>query len=275
MNNLSEYISIAIPTYNSSKYLDNLLKRVLSVNSVNEIVISDDDSNENEKKIYKKSIDKFNKIYPNKNLLFISNKKRGGPFVNKYNAIKNCTNKIIYQIDSDNLPMINLDDYIKKDLLPSFKDKNIYYPSKIFQFRKFEKLSILQSKLLKGTKYKVVIKDKNFEFNKELIKNSIINSEKITTEKNRRWLFNIGNFIVDRENFLNAMQEGLSYPEKYLYAGDQFLITYLWLKNNKNIEVKKRHYHFHRKRSDSVSFEERDRTSEAFDYLEKKILELK
>ena len=275
MNNLSEYISIAIPTYNSSKFLDNLLKKVLSVNSVNEVVISDDDSNENEKIIYKKSIDKFNKIYPNKNLLFISNKKRRGPFVNKYNAIKNCTNKIIYQIDSDNLPMIKLDDYIKKDLFPSFKEKNIYYPSKIFQFRKFEKLSIVQSRVLKGTKYKVVIKDRNFEFNKELIKNSIINSEKITTEKNRRWLFNIGNFIVDRENFLNAMQEGLSYPEKYLYAGDQFLITYLWLKNKNNIEVKKKHYHFHRKRSDSVSFEERDRTSEAFDYLEKKILELK
>ena len=171
--------------------------------------------------------------------------------------------------------MIKLDDYIKKDLFPSFKEKNIYYPSKIFQFRKFEKLSIVQSRVLKGTKYKVVIKDRNFEFNKELIKNSIINSEKITTEKNRRWLFNIGNFIVDRENFLNAMQEGLSYPEKYLYAGDQFLITYLWLKNKNNIEVKKKHYHFHRKRSDSVSFEERDRTSEAFDYLEKKILELK
>tara|TARA_B100000029_G_scaffold487688_1_gene543453 strand:+ start:565 stop:1392 length:828 start_codon:yes stop_codon:yes gene_type:complete len=275
MNNQSEYISIAIPTYNSSKYIDNLLKRISTVSSVNEIVISDDQSNEQEKVLYKKSIDKFNKKYPNKNLIYISNEKRVGPFVNKYNAIRNCNNKIIYQIDSDNLPMIKLDNFIRKELIPSFEEKNIYYPSKIFQFRRNEKLSIIKSNLVKGTKHRVIIKDRDFEFNKELIKNSILNDQKITTEKNRRWLFNIGNFIVNRENFLNAMKEGLSYSEKYLFAGDQFLITYLWLKNNNNIEVKKKHYHFHRKRDDSVSFEEKDRTSEAFNHLEKKILQLK
>ena len=275
MNNQSEYISIAIPTYNSSKYIDNLLKRISTVGSVNEIVISDDQSNEQEKVLYKKSIDKFNKKYPNKNLIYISNEKRVGPFVNKYNAIRNCNNKIIYQIDSDNLPMIKLDNFIRKELIPSFEEKNIYYPSKIFQFRRNEKLSIIKSNLVKGTKHRVIIKDRDFEFNKELIKNSILNDQKITTEKNRRWLFNIGNFIVNRENFLNAMKEGLSYSEKYLFAGDQFLITYLWLKNNNNIEVKKKHYHFHRKRDDSVSFEEKDRTSEAFNHLEKKILQLK
>ena len=70
------------------------------------------------------------------------------------------------------------------------------------------------------------------------------------------------------------MKEGLSYSEEYLFAADQFLITYLWLKNNKNIEVKKKHYHFHRKRKDSISSQEKDRTSKAFDYIENKILEL-
>tara|TARA_X000000368_G_scaffold409605_1_gene391834 strand:- start:31749 stop:32576 length:828 start_codon:yes stop_codon:yes gene_type:complete len=269
-----QYISIAIPTYNSSKYIDHLLKEVLKKNIVNEVILSDDNSDDYEKAVYRENIEKYKKKYPNKNLIFIDNERRRGPFVNKYTAINNCNNDIVYQIDSDNIPMLGLDKYIKNDLLPSFNVENIYFPSKIYQFQKNEKLSIPLSKFFTGTKYRVTLKSHNFEFKKELIKNSILNSEKITDQKNRRWLLNIGNFIVNKENFLDAMKEGLSYSEEYLFAADQFLITYLWLKNNKNIEVKKKHYHFHRKRKDSISSQEKDRTSKAFDYIENKILEL-
>ena len=274
MNISKENISVAIPTYNSSKYLDQLLNKILTKDIINEVIISDDNSKKIDQSTSKEIVYIYKKKYPKKNLELIKNKKRGGPFINKFIAINNCNNKFVYQIDSDNLPMINLGNYIKKELFPTFKEENIYYPSKIYQFRNNEMLSIPLSKFLTGTKYRVILKKNDFEFNKKLIKNSIYNNKQITYQKNRRWLINIGNFIVEKDNFLEAMKEGFSYPEEYLFAADQFLISYLWLKNKKNIEVRKKHYHFHRKRSDSISFEEKDRTGEAFNFVENKTLDL-
>ena len=37
-------LSVAIPTFNSSIYLEALLKKVINIESVNEIVVSDDAS---------------------------------------------------------------------------------------------------------------------------------------------------------------------------------------------------------------------------------------
>ena len=107
-----------------------------------------------------------------------------------------------------------------------------------------------------------------------LIKKSILNEVKITKQKNSRWLINIGNFIVYKSNFLSTMKEGLSFSERLLFAADQFLISYLWLKNNNYIETRRQHYHFHRKRRDSISFQEKDNTEESFKTIEEKILEL-
>ena len=41
-------LSIAIPTFNSSKYLFKLLNQVKKINKVDEIVIQDDASDEND-----------------------------------------------------------------------------------------------------------------------------------------------------------------------------------------------------------------------------------
>tara|TARA_B100002019_G_scaffold291394_1_gene311472 strand:- start:1678 stop:2505 length:828 start_codon:yes stop_codon:yes gene_type:complete len=269
-----ENLSVAIPTYNSSKYIDKLLGSILKNDHVKEVVLSDDNSDKVEKESYLQCVDKFQKKYPEKKIKFFDNYERRGPFINKYNAVSNCTNDIVYQIDSDNMPMINFNNFIGSDLIKSFNKNNIYLPSKIYQFYNMPTLSIPLSKIDNGTKYRIIFQDENFEFDKNIIKKSILDGIKITKEKNVRWLINIGNFIVDRNSFVSAMSEGFSYPEKLLFAADQFLISYLWLKNKNNLEVRKKHYHFHRKRQDSVSFEEKDNTGESFKIIEDKILDL-
>ena len=45
-DNNKTYISVGIPTFNSSKYLTSCIKSVIKKKSVNEIIISDDCSNE-------------------------------------------------------------------------------------------------------------------------------------------------------------------------------------------------------------------------------------
>ena len=270
----NQNISIAIPTYNSSKYLEQLLSSSLKNEIVTEVVISDDASNVQEKEIYLKTVEKFQKKYPDKKIKFVNNFERRGPFVNKYIAIENCSKEIVYQIDSDNIPMRNLDKFIKYDLLKLFNEDSLYLPSKIYQFYQKPYLSIPLSKVHNGTKYRVIFQDKNFRFDKDLIKKSILNEVKITKQKNSRWLINIGNFIVYKPNFLSTMKEGLSFSERLLFAANQFLISYLWLKNNNYIETRRQHYHFHRKRRDSISFQEKENTEESFKTIEEKILEL-
>ena len=267
-------ISIAIPTYNSSDYLEQLLISSLKNEIVTEVVISDDASSEQEIETYLKTLDKFQKKYPHKRLKFINNLERKGPFLNKYNAIENCSNDIVYQIDSDNVPMRNLDKFFKFDLLELFNENSLYLPAKIYQFYQRPYTSIPLSKVHNGTKYRVIFQDTDSKFDKNLIKKSILEEVMITKQKNFRWLINIGNFIVYKPNFLSIMKEGFSFPERLLFAADQFLISYLWLKNNNYIEIRKQHYHFHRKRQDSISFLEKNNTEESFKVIEQKILEL-
>ena len=48
--------------------------------------------------------------------------------------VENCNNDLVYQIDSDNLPMLNFDKFVKNTLIPNFEKENIYYPQKFFNF---------------------------------------------------------------------------------------------------------------------------------------------
>ena len=62
--------------------------------------------------------------------------------------------------------------------------------------------------------------------------------------------------------------------DKNILTLDAVVISYLWLKDNKKIKIDKNLYHFHRKRSDSVSFTEKAHYENAIEYLENKILDL-
>ena len=54
-------ISIAIPTYNSSRYLSDNLGNLINVNSISEIVVRDDKSSSDEEKKIQEIIKNFQK----------------------------------------------------------------------------------------------------------------------------------------------------------------------------------------------------------------------
>lgn len=259
-------ISIAIPVYNSSKYLDHLIKRFTRLKTVGEIIIYDDFSNKEDYENTKRLVDKYSKT--NLPLYLYQNTENLGAFKTKYNAIKKCRYDIVYQIDSDNLPMLGFDKFVKNYILNNFNSENIYYPSKIFQFYNFPYLSLFTS--IFNQKYRVFIQNEDFIANKNIIKKSLIYNQKITFEKNIRWLTNIGNFFVNRKMFLNAMTEGLSLEKSKLNV-DAVAITYYWIKNYNGVEQKKHHYHFHRKRTDSISVITKNVSNDNFLMFEEKI----
>ena len=262
-------ISVAIPVFNSSKYLDSLIKRLIKYKSVGEIVIFDDYSDNQDFENTKKIVEKYSKskipihLYRNNENL--------GAFKTKYKSIEKCSFDVVYQIDSDNLPMFKFDKFVKENIFTDFNNENIYYPSKIYQFYQFPYLSLITSRVNK--KFRVYIQKVDFKVDKEVLKDALINNKSITHEKNLRWLTNIGNFFVDKNNFLNATKEGLS-MEKNDLAVDAVAITYYWVKNYSYIVQKKNHYHFHRKRDDSISVVTKNITDKNFEQFETKIKSL-
>ena len=255
MNN--SYLSVAIPTYNSSGYLFRLLKKLEKFNSVNEIVIQDDFSTDEEFKNINKIVKRFNK----KNL---------GAFLNKINAVTNCKNEFVYQIDSDNLPGKYLDRIFKSVI---FENNNniIYYPSQLIQTIDSSYFKKLKYYLLKDNKVTLSKDDKFITLNS--LKNAITKNEDITFDKNYRWILNCGNFIVNKEKFKNVFEISNIEVNEY-YVLDAVAINYYWLKNQGQVKLLRDHYHYHKKREDSVSIINADKTLDSFDYFEKKIISL-
>ena len=266
MNN--SYLSVAIPTYNSSGYLFRLLKKLEKFNSVNEIVIQDDLSTDEEFKNINKIVKRFNK--KNFEIRVLQNKKNLGAFLNKIKAVTNCKNEFVYQIDSDNLPGKYLDRIFKSVV---FENNNniIYYPSQLIQ--------TIDSSYFKKLKYNF-LKDNNVTLSKDdkfitlnSLKNAITKNEDITFDKNYRWILNCGNFIVNKEKFKNVFEISNIEVNEY-YVLDAVAINYYWLKNQGQLKLLRDHYHYHKKREDSVSILNADKTLESFDYFEKKIISI-
>ena len=93
--------TLVIPTYNSSKYMEELLNSALNLSTLNEVIITDDNSEKNEiEKL--ESIINFEKI-KNLNIVFHKNNVSLGGFKNKLKGVELSSNEIIYQIDSDNV----------------------------------------------------------------------------------------------------------------------------------------------------------------------------
>ena len=132
-------VSVAIPTYNSSKYLESCIEPILNSKYVDEIVICDDFSNSQNAE---NQINLINTLKENTNIDIKSsyNNKNVGAFKNKYICISNCKNEIVYQIDSDNIPQKNIDKIFSKIIRLNEKN-NLFLPSKIFQFRNSHKMA--------------------------------------------------------------------------------------------------------------------------------------
>lgn len=256
-------LSIAIPTYESSQYVEECIKRVMNFKCVDEVVIQDDKSSDQSYR----ELEQIVNSYSNKlSIKLFRNEKNVGAFGNKLLNIKNCSNDIVYQIDSDNITDTNLD-----LIITQINDKNIIYlPSKIYQFRKYKNISKLFSVFWK--KYKVTYSDSDFLYDLSVCKKGINEQEKVTVDKNINWVLNSGNFIVDRNIYLEVMEP--IFIDEFRPPMDAVAISYYWLESEKKIKTLKDLKHFHRKRNDSVSFTENNGSYESLQDYRQKILNL-
>jgi len=279
--------TVAIPTYNSSKYLKECIYGFKNSKFVDEIIIGDDCSEIEEIKKIKRIIKQANKFF-NFQIKLIENSQNLGAFKNKYKLIESSRNEWIYQIDSDNVPFSNIDKVISQIILSHKSKMFIYYPSKLVQFWRYKKIAYILSLVKKKYRVRFSTKIEYFdtkktkkainEFLRYDTKNDITEGSpelisKFVLDKHIYWLLNCGNFIVNKNQFLNAMDHG-SELQRDLLSMDAVAFSYLWLKAGGSIVVQPGLSHFHRKRLDSVSLVEKETSKISRDYFTKKILSL-
>tara|TARA_B100001113_G_C21123198_1_gene628392 strand:- start:4800 stop:5678 length:879 start_codon:yes stop_codon:yes gene_type:complete len=288
--NSSNFISVGIPTYNSSKYLNECIESIITKKNVDQIIISDDGSAEDEVvKIENIINSQSNKSH--KNIDFIRNRNNLGAFQNKLNLIEKSKNDFIYILDSDNIAGNNLDSIIAKILTSSNSKNYLYQPNKMYQFSKYSKIAKLMSKF--KSKYLVQFLNEDTTLNIKDIKNSLIlnsgsynledfvdNTDDLKANINSdflidKWIFwvlNCGNFIVNKTKMVEIAEEGSNLDRKLLSI-DAVVFSYLWLNSGNEIKIIEEFFHHHRKRSDSVSFIEKEDSLFATQYFIKSILE--
>ena len=86
------------------------------------------------------------------------------------------------------------------------------------------------------------------------------------------WVLNCGNFIVNKTKMIEIAKEGANLDRKLLSI-DAVVFSYLWLNSGNEIKIFEEFFHHHRKRSDSVSFIEKEDSLFATKYFIKAILD--
>jgi glycosyltransferase involved in cell wall biosynthesis len=282
-----KFITVGIPTYNSSKYIDQCLKSVTNIIGINEILISDDGSTPSELKRLKEIVLRYQTKF-NLDIKILEAPTNAGAYKNKLKLIENSKNEYIYVLDSDNIASKNLDKIINK-VLEEDNPKFLYQPNIMYQFWKYPKLAKLMSTYNK--KYIVKFFDINYILNKRIVKKLLIqnsgtynlkdfrdklppveNLEKKLIDKWIFWILNCGNFIVSKKYMLDIAEAGLKFDRKVLSV-DAIVFSYLWLDHGFEIKIFNDFYHHHRKRNDSVSFTESKDSVNAIKYFIDKVLD--
>lgn len=220
-------ITLAIPFYNTSHYFEDAVELAVNNNFVKEIVVNDDGSTEEE---WNKLNSIVNNLNSSKIKLFRNEVNLGG-FRNKYTAVQNSTCEWVYLLDSDNHPAettlsviqeIENPDvdlcYIPQKLL-LYKDDG--YRNEVFYDFKYEKVGIdeAQDALLKRTKW--------FD-----------------------WFLNTGNFVFNREKYLERLKDGYENKDEPVYACS-IAFSYHWMSKGGYYKVLSGMEYYHRLRNDS------------------------
>lgn len=220
-------ITLAIPFYNTSHYFKEAVELALDNDFVKEIVVSDDGSTEDE---WTKLNEIVSTLNTNKIKIFRNQVNLGG-FRNKYTAVKNSTCEWVYLLDSDNHPaettlsvIRSIEDpdpdicYIPQKLL-LYKDDG--YRNEVFYNFKYEKIGVdeAQDALLKRTKW--------FD-----------------------WFLNTGNFVFNREKYLERLQSGFDDQDEPVYACS-IAFSYHWMSKGGYYKVTPGMEYYHRLRNDS------------------------
>ena len=220
-------ITLAIPFYNTSQYFKEAVEFALNNDFVKEIVVNDDGSDQEEWDNLNSIVDTLN----SDKIKVFRNEVNLGGFRNKYNAVQNSTCEWVYLLDSDNHPAETTLDIIKniKDPDPDicyipqklllYKDDG--YRNEVFYDFKYDKIGIdeAQDALLKKTKW--------FD-----------------------WFLNTGNFVFNREKYLERLRSGYEDLDEPVYACS-IAFSYHWMNKGGYYKVLPGMEYYHRLRNDS------------------------
>ena len=238
--------TLVIPTYNSSKYMEELLNSALKFLYLNEIIIVDDNSNQDEYDLLNKivSLNKFNSL----NIKLYRNEDSLGGFKNKLAGVKLSTNELIYQIDSDNVISRKTIKFLNnKNNLNLIRNGEIYIPSKINLFRQFKYLE----NILFFRKNDVLFTKKNISLKLYQVKNELDSENSFFKDRTLKSILNIGNPIFLKSDYINYTKE-TSKENVDTLAACSIALSYCYLANGGKIIFNKNLSHFHRLRKDSA-----------------------
>jgi glycosyltransferase involved in cell wall biosynthesis len=209
-------ISVAIPFFNNTRFLNQLLDSISIDKKVSEIVISDDHSSEDE---YSKLCELVDKREDTRIRLFRNNENKGC-FGNKVMSVSHCSNDWVARIDSDDYLYPCYWDAIFN--LESLDIKTVYSPSfgrEAIDLRHFDSI--------------VVSKE---------------NVQKALSLPRSNFYFNNGNSFFHRETYLDVINPLIGINPM---SADELFFSYNWLKaGGKRLTVKGMEY-FHREHPDS------------------------
>jgi len=226
-------LSVAIPFYNTSEHFLETVRTPLSCDLVSEILVSDDCSSQEE---YNNLLQIINSLNSNK-IKVIKNDSNKGAFINKYIAVKNCTNDWVYLLDSDNFVHENMIELFLKENL---NDNTCYMPNK-YNFCSY-------------------IYELDLGFNtltKEDIKQAITNGT-------IGHFVNLGNFFVNKNKYVERMKAGLEGNMDTI--ADCATMTYLWLKNGGEFKILKDFRYFHRVRDNGYFLTNKESAMSCVEY---------
>jgi len=239
-------ISLAIPFYNSSKYVFDALKYCINDEMVSEIIFNDDCSKESE---YHNLLHIVSEL-KNEKIKVYKNSSNVGAFRNKYKVVEKCTNEWIYLLDCDNYFFQNSLDNIRNINLNS----NIcYLPSSLH--------------LSDGEIVEYQFKDEfiGIKESKEYLKDNVRYID---------WILNMGNFLVHKKRYLSSIQSAYEDTSLTHLHADVFAFSYYWFIFGGKYKLIKNFSYNHRLRSDSYWHLCENKSQESVDYYTNKILEL-
>jgi glycosyltransferase involved in cell wall biosynthesis len=224
-------ITLTIPTYNSSQYLNDCLKYSIDNEFIGEIVINDDFSSEEN---YYSLLSIVEKLDTNKIKVY-RNQCNLGAFRNKYIAVDKSNYEWIYLLDSDNHPFQDTYDILKT--IDQGVANICYSPSKLY------------CKHDGDVDYSAISDYNNFGY--DLIGIEESKDALIKRKKWFDWFINTGNYFFNRNFYLESLKDPFENFSQYKLFADTAASFYFMLKNNGQFKIIPNLCHNHRLRKDS------------------------
>jgi len=224
-------ISFAIPNFNRSTNIINLINHHQKNKQIKEILICDDNSN-------KEIVENLKNYIINKpKVKFIENKENLGPFRNKLRTVKNCSQEWVILCDSDN-----------------FIDQTYIYI--LFQENKWEKNILYCPDFAKP------------RFNYKQFSNFIIKNFDDLAYVNRTGsgpaFLNTGNFFFNKNNYIKNSESILNEFQFDYGSHDVIIFNYSWIKNGNKIKCIKNLEYTHNITIDSITNKDSIKNKESY-----------